>query len=391
MSSKKKTLKERFENKQIVLCGGTLANVISINEEANKIVVKDTVTKKDKVIKVDNIEARGGKFFQKEVVKMSQSPEVEVVETAAETSEAVAEVETTEEVLCTQEELDEIAKQMVEGIKKIDREKMILTCQFCGHEYDADNGGLERPEDPADACEGCVALAENRLLKSGVPGHEITPSLIISWLVRFYGLVNTNLVVEVINTVNTNEEAVVSEKSCCSSAEKSNSCSGVNTFMDARRKIAELLISIATGRGYTAAIADETEECVYITFNTFGLELTALCGGFLVNVGEDGVVRKFEEFSPLDEIVSYFFEETSNGESEEDTEEEIEEMSEIDTLPLGSFHRLQNCKNEANNKKLVKVIEVDCSSDSIIYRVEDKSGKTYKVTESKLRPSAKAF
>jgi hypothetical protein len=75
----------------------------------------------------------------------------------------------------------------------------------------------------------------------------------------------------------------------------------------------------------------------------------------------------------------------------EDTTDDGEDLGEEpveDPFGIGTFHRLQNCKKEENNKKLVGIFEILGEGS---FRVVDKSGVKYKVSASKLKSSIKSF
>ena len=95
------------------------------------------------------------------------------------------------------------------------------------------------------------------------------------------------------------------------------------------------------------------------------------------------VLKTAPEVDDDDEVETLVVEEAPAVEIDETDEEDTDEG-----IAVNKFYRLQNCKNEDLNKKLVVVIEV---LEDGKFRVEDKDGGTYKVTEAKLKPSIRTF
>jgi hypothetical protein len=414
MPSKPKTVRERLVGKDIKLMDGSVAKITDISKD-------DKTAKLNKGAKafgipVAEIETRGSRFYHKitnqEGTEMSNTAAPVVPEATATQSPAVEETTTTaEEIVEAVEKIAEIATNIVESIEAKTENTAVLTCQFCLHTFAAENAGMARPDSISDMCSDCLTLAEDRLLAVGIPGQDIIPEMVVEYLTRFYGMVNSDVVIQVIgldddgticDAENTDSPCAGVGCTCDQEQQAEESAPEFETsaeeFLYARRAIAETLVRTINLVSGNASIGEETADAILLKLEPFDFELTALCGGYIISQGEAGMVRE-EEFTALDELFSYFCGETSAPdedlelpEEEDDLEDDLEE--ETTHLPVGAFFRLQNCKNEENNKKLVKIIEVvlpETEDGAVIYRTIDKTGKTYKVTESKLKPSIKSF
>lgn len=384
-----KTLEERFTGKSIRMLSGATLGVQSVSIDPEGVYVLPIEGSDAMFIPTSCIEPRGGKFWQKDL------------------------------------NVDQI-KTQIKGERKMEDQEKTISCQFCGHEF-VSGGGLVKPDSIADICTGCVALAEKRILMD-FPEIEITEAIIVEWLTKFYSPVmnNSPVIIKLHTTVSIPnidengqlcddcqhemvEEALQEEKTlkelldedpefmdACQQAvadilehedqeNKDNDFgefdSPESAFLFARRAIAEIMQKIIIAVNGSAAILEETEEGIHLRLDPFDFELTALCGGYLLSAGEDGSLVREESFTSLDDLFAYFCEAP-----------EVE----MEYLPLGTFYRLQNCKKEELNKKLVKIIEViipepNDADTPVKYLTEDKEGKRYRVTESKLRVSAKSF
>jgi hypothetical protein len=392
MPSKPKTVFERLTGKDVKLLDGSVAKITEIS--ANGKTAKLNKGAKKLNLPVEEIEARGGRFYQKktkieEGSTMSEATPVESVET-----EVAAEIVV--EVPAEVEEVDAV-EVTTNAVEEFLAETTMLACQFCGHLYDAELEGLAKPDDIANMCQDCLEMSENGLLAKGIPGGDISVEMVIEWLCRYYGMVNSDLVIQIIGPEPTVEPAeappVEEEEEFVHDFQTS-----VEEFIFARREIAKTLIHVINLVSGNASLGDETPESIMLKLEPFDFELTSLCGGWIISQTEEGMVRE-EEFTALDELFSYFCgaqedlgDDTELPDEEEDFEDDEDEV--LEYLPLGTFYRLQNCKSEENNKKLVKILEAykpETEDGSYTYRVEDKDGKKYKVTESKLKPSIKSF
>jgi hypothetical protein len=408
--SKAKSVNERLVGKTVRLSDGSDAIVTEISEDEKTAVLHKGSKKLN--LAVSNIETRGSKFYQKtkEDSAMTHGAAKPVGE-----AKPVDEVKSTQAL--TLEERpgihleDGIASSGTNTGSAIGPANEVkLTCQFCLHTFTEETSGMIKPEGLSDMCSECLSLAEDRLLAVGIPGQDIVPEMVVEYLTRFYGMVNSDVVIQVIQ-VEGNEEICDPEtlKADCSvgalSADEEIVGDAITfetsaeEFVYARRAVAQTLVDVINLVSGNASIGEETADAILLKLEPFDFELTALCGGYIISQGEAGPVRE-EEFTALDELFSYFCgaqEDTTDTDvpEEEDDLENEDEDDEVEHLQLGTFYRLQNCKNEANNKKLVKVIEFilpeEDSDSPIVYRVIDKDGKTYKVTDSKLKPSIKSF
>jgi hypothetical protein len=406
-----KTLVERFLNKTIILPDRSELMVMKVDEDSKVLMVstfENSTLDPSFVngISVNNVEARGGKFWYNNNTTTERKIAMETAENSNGVTAQVKNVmSTAEEVTVKPVEVKdgvEVVGPTVDGIAD-------LVCQFCGHKFSSkDENSFVRPEVAVDICSGCISMAEDRLLMAGVPGYDIIPKLVMEYLLRFYGMVNTDLVIaipeqgqvqptettgcctecicdtspaEVVDTVN----EVVSNEVVLKTP--------VEAFLAARLKVAATICETIQSLNAQANIdsSDNEDAYVKIIFAPFDFHLTALCGGFIV---KDEIVD--EEFCSLDDLLSYFADSTSTvlgyeDEAEEDLDDEDEDTI---VLPIGTFYRLQNCVKEENNKKLVKIIETiipEGDETQVVYRVQDKAGKKYKVTEDKLKPSIKEF
>jgi hypothetical protein len=430
-TSSKKSLKVRFEGKTIIMADGMqciVTEVKPVGKVSEGFVIIHHKGKKIELAE-ENIETKGNKYFQKEEVKVSGVKKTDVVAAA---TAAVAPALVTEKLAPAPKvtlEDEEVMEEFDAGEESFlgtpvyrkgeeQPEEVLLTCQFCVHTFNTLDEGFEKPQEVADVCPNCISLAEARLLGAGVPGHEVTPELVTEFLARFYGMVRSDLAInvsEIISLTDKQEQAV--EKAVehaigdlCEVPVQPvatpifESCSDAFTY--ARRSIAKTLVEIISPLDSEAQILQETEDSIILRFNTFDFELGSLCGGFILSPSDEeecGFVKD-TDFMALDELYSYFCEEAeaaAEAEAEaiataagDEDLEDLEEDDEDELLPIGTFYRMQNCKKEENNKKLVKLIDLIPNEDpeaQVVYRVQDKTGKTYKVTESKLKPSVKSF
>jgi len=288
-------------------------------------------------------------------------------------------------------------------------EPLKRTCQFCRHKYlvDADGdpigtNGMTIPKDGSDVCPQCAEMAEDDLLAAGVGPVELTIPRILEYLVHRYGLVQGDMKIVLSASSEGNLAALlshVSEQLPAGEEEPAQLPADVvyeDALADTARTIAKMVRNIS---GEEAEINYDTNLDSYVITGD-GVEfcLTAICGGYKT-ITEEGIKVKSEEFISLDT----FFEELSEvyGVTLEtgaaDDLADLDEAGHVDDeeednniLKVGSYHRLQNCKNGDNNGKLVKVvaiIEKDEPDDTQIYQVAERKGKTHKVSEAKLKPA----
>lgn len=415
--SKPKTVQERLLGKIVRLLDGTDVVVVGISDDNLYATLIPEFSDSRIILEVANIVTRGSKFFQQEKisnsndegeVKMSQG----TVEGSVVGSVGVIGSEATkiEDAIVSTTGAPAIA--VVED--STEREPLVLTCQFCLHPFNPIDGGLEKPDEPADVCQNCLTLAEDRLLSLGLEGDKITAQIVVEFLARFYGLVNVDAgrIVSscVVGSVQPTTQTKVEEEDTfvdtevaetgCKCGEDAE-CDGSlitpeEVFLSTRRYLAQtLMCAVEKVSGLPTRIISETEEFLTISFTAFDFEMTSMCGGYILIPGDgEAEPTREDDFSVLDDVFSYFCDSTG---ADSDDEVEDEDTQDVPTfLELETFHRLQNCKSEENNRKLVKLIAIlnedtaTCDED-VEYRVVDKTGKKYKVTIDKLRPSAKSF
>lgn len=387
-----------------------------VGKSENSVAVNVKVSDKYIVVLLSDIVTKGSKYY----VEKDTTEFEEAVKTEADLQPEVV-VTNSVKTTITEDKTDSV-KDAETITEDGDNDPISITCQFCGHPFMSNDYGMLKPDDPSDACIQCMDLAEKRLLASGIKGEDITTQLITDFLSRFYSLVeNVPIFISKASSshdvncecacTETEEETVNNKETgcCCSEVEHTDSSDNlrmdyvnpVELYLSFRNNIARMLVESihALGGEVFGVETLEDNQAVVIKLGEYNFNLTELCGGYIVNIVEDKEVIE-DEFVSLDSFLERFIISDEDEDSSEDEEDEEDDEIMFNHLPLGSFHRLQNCKNENNNKKLVKIIEViipeDKDSDvglksDITYRVEDKTGKTYKVSENKLKPSVKSF
>jgi hypothetical protein len=394
MPSKPKTVSERLIGKIVRLVDGSDATVssISVDDKTARLSGGTETFPRELTIAVEEIEARGGRFFQKQSTNIQQQGGAMSVETV-ETAEAVK----VEDEAIVEETVSEECGY-------------VLTCQACTHTYPVGSGGYEKPGDIANICPDCLDLATKGLLSSGSPYADIIPENQIEYLFNYYGLINTEVRVKLEASISMDDDCtndaiaqlirdgiVTGDPGCCgcSGGDKTDTAEGVEPtdfqsslaeFLFARKEIALTLIKVINLISGDAELGEETEDAIVLKLQPFDFELSSLCGGYILTEEADGTIVRGEEFIALDELFSYFC-----GSMENDAlvdEPEVEEPEVEDIYAIGTFHRLQNCKNAENNNKRVVIYE---HLENGGFRALDESGTGYKVSASKLKSTKKSF